>query len=359
MRAQKVRSWSTLLAAICFGAGLAACPGVPSTGNPNGSTDLSGGSIATDLAGLDLYGVDLSGTGGPTVDSACTAQAQNTCAKYQECAPFGYAASYSSMTQCVTRYKQLCLNYFGLPGSTRTTADVQRCAAGLATQTCMDYFDGTSAYQISCRSTGTLNDGTPCGASDQCKSQYCLINNGSTGCGVCSQYQKVGSTCQSAAGVPGCEPGSVCMGSTGSQKCVAQSGLNGSCNTTNGPSCKYPLACRGGICSQPKLLGDACDPTVGGDCDATKDVYCNSTSRKCEQLYRYVAIGGACGGTASPPYLICAASSRCSVTSGSGTCMAPAADDAACADPPSLPSCQAPSICRSGLCRFPMPSLCK
>lgn len=363
MQRHKVLSRWTLVAAICIGAGLAACSSDPNTTGPNGTVDMAGspgpgrGDLAgVDLAGADLAGADLAGGGGPGADSACTTEAQNSCAKFQECSPNGFIISYLSMSQCTTRLKQLCLNNFGLPGSTRTAAEVQRCATAIVPLSCMDYYDGSSPTMAGCRSTGTLANGVACGAGDQCSSGYCNINY-QTSCGVCAQYVKLGSACQTTTGSPACEPGSFCGGATGSQRCAAVSGLGGACSST-GPLCKFPLACRSGVCSQPRNLGDTCDPMVNLDCDFTKGAQCNSTSRKCEQVYSFRTAGMSCGIGTMTPYPQCTGSSLCTVVTGNGTCIAPAADDAACSTS-STPGCQAPAVCRSGFCRFPTPASCR
>jgi len=62
------------------------------------------------------------------------------------------------------------------------------------------------------------------------------------------------------------------------------------------------------------------------DCDTTKDLSCNSTTRKCEQVYRYVTTGMSCG---------------------------------ACVASPATPGCLAPASCIWGFCRFPSPAQCK
>lgn len=357
MRRHKALSRWMILAAIGIGAGFSNCQSTSNTTDPNGNADLSVSDPFGDLAGVDIAGADLTSGGGPTADSACNTHAQSYCAKLMQCAPFSYNFTYTSMSQCAARNKQYCLLFFGLSGSKRTAAEIERCAQAVAPLSCMEYYDSTSPTQVGCRSAGTLADGTPCGASDQCQSQYCNLNY-TTGCGVCTPYVKVGSACQTAAGSPTCEPGSFCMGMTGSQKCVASVGLGSACNLTTGPNCKYPLACRSGVCSQPKVLNDTCEPTVVNDCDSTQNLGCNSTNKKCEQIFRFVTAGMSCGSSATPPFTYCGGSSRCTVTTGTGTCIAPAADDAACSDT-APPGCQAVATCRSGFCRLPTPASCK
>lgn len=357
MRRHKIYLWGTLVAALSLGTGPSACSSNANTTGPNGTVDMAGSSMPEDLAGADLTGADLAGGGGPSADAVCSTQAQSTCAKTQECSNYSFVVNFTSMSDCIARYKQVCLNYLGLPGSTRTLADVQRCATAYASLSCQDYYDPTSPAQTSCRFAGTLADGIACGAGEQCKTGYCKITDQS-GCGVCAQYVKIGSPCQNTVSSPSCEPGANCTGATGSQTCTALGGLGSTCNSNNGPYCKYPFPCRSGVCSQPRNLGDSCDPTVGLECDAIKTEQCSSTSRKCEQLYTFVTTGMSCTRPTMPPYPTCSGGSRCSSTSGSGTCIAPLADGAACTDP-GPPSCQAPAGCRSGFCRFAAPASCK
>ncbi len=294
----------------------------------------------------------------PTVSAACDSHAQAACDKYKDCYPSALALSFPSMTSCLSRYKQQCLLYAGLSGSKRTTTDIQRCASLMTTLTCTQYADQASYIGTACSVTGTLANGTACGASDQCTSGYCNLNY-TTGCGVCASYVKVGAACDFAAGSPTCEPGAGCVGPAGSRTCQKLAALGAACNAVSGPSCLPMLACRGGVCAASRAAGDTCDPTIAYDCDYTNDLSCNGTTKKCEKLYSYLAAGASCGSSATAPYPVCAGGSRCSSTTGTGTCVAPAADGAACVDSPGTPGCLWPAQCKSGTCQLPSPAGCK
>jgi hypothetical protein len=294
----------------------------------------------------------------PTVSAACDSHAQAACDKYKDCYPSALALSFPSMTSCLARYKQQCLLYASLSGSKRTTTDIQRCASLMTTLTCIQYADQASYIGTACSVTGTLANGTACGASDQCTSGYCNLNY-TTGCGVCASYVKVGAVCDFTTGSPTCEPGAGCVGPAGSRTCQKLAALGAACNAVSGPSCLPMLACRGGVCAASRAAGDTCDPTIAYDCDYTKDLNCNGTTKKCEKIYSYLAAGASCGSATSAPYPVCAAGSRCSSTTGTGTCVAPAADGAACVDSPGTPGCLWPAQCKSGTCQLPSPASCK
>lgn len=329
------------------------------SGSPDGMQSSADGMSGSDLGAGSADMMTASDmTMPPTVSAACDSHAQAACDKYKDCYPSALALSFPSMTSCLARYKQQCLLYASLSGSKRTTTDIQRCASLMTTLTCIQYADQASYIGTACSVTGTLANGTACGASDQCTSGYCNLNY-TTGCGVCASYVKVGAVCDFTTGSPTCEPGAGCVGPAGSRTCQKLAALGAACNAVSGPSCLPMLACRGGVCAASRAAGDTCDPTIAYDCDYTKDLNCNGTTKKCEKIYSYLAAGASCGSATSAPYPVCAAGSRCSSTTGTGTCVAPAADGAACVDSPGTPGCLWPAQCKSGTCQLPSPASCK
>lgn len=321
-----------------------------STPTPSPSPDLSTAPPAADLSGSDL----LSPT--DVANMACEAHAQADCSLLQRCAPGSFKSAYLTLATCLSRQKLYCLLYLGLPGSKRTALEVQRCSTSTAALTCEQFYDGVSrASAPGCTVAGSLADGSACASGDQCASSYCRLDY-RTGCGVCDAYNKENAACDdTVAGARLCSPGLGCMGPVGAKTCTRPAALGEPCGATR--SCVGLLACRAGTCQKPHSDGESCEYTVTYDCDYSKELFCDFTTKKCTVFARYAAPGEACDYTAR---VYCGGSGRCSTNSGAGTCVASAADGAACSsDLSKPPGCQAAASCQAGLCALPQPDQCK
>jgi hypothetical protein len=100
----------------------------------------------------------------------------------------------------------------------------------------------------------------------------------------------------------------------------------------------------------------ACDPVVK-DCDAAKGLYCDPTTRVCA-LATFAAAGAPCG-YVNGAFVGCAAAGHCKLATASlmGTCLAAAADGAAC-DITNGPECTSPAQCIGSVCKLPNPAAC-
>jgi hypothetical protein len=116
-----------------------------------------------------------------------------------------------------------------------------------------------------------------------------------------------------------------------------------------------PNICTGGSCVAPAGAGMPCDP-VARNCDQTQGLYCHPMTRVCTAA-TFVGAGGSCG-LVNNAYVGCSASGHCKITAGlMGTCLAAAADGAAC-DSTAGPDCTPPAQCVAAVCKLPNPAGC-
>lgn len=280
---------------------------------------------------------------GITVDEACAAFAKAVCAKANACAPFAITLEYGDLAGCEARAGINCPAGVNAPSSTRTADDVKECADAFAGITCDDLFGRN--VPVACRDqTGSLADGAACGADQQCQSGHC--NNSADVCGVCAKPIAVGGACTNDQE---CDWGLVCAVS----KCTAPVGVGETCSPS--APCKPTLMCANGTCITPKGAGETCDLAIQ-DCDYLKGLGC-TFANKCEPL-KVAATGEPCGAVGMDN-VVCAARGTCQ-TSGnpSGTCIAAAADGAAC-DAMMGPQCLSDARCSKNVCVLADPASCK
>jgi hypothetical protein len=167
-------------------------------------------------------------------------------------------------------------------------------------------------------------------------------------CGVCSARAAAGAACDTDAD---CAYKLVC----GAQVCVAPGAVGDSCDASH--PCAVPTVCKASQCTAPMGAGMTCDPVIK-DCDATQGLYCGTTTRVCA-LASFAAAGEPCG-LVNGAYTACAGGGHCRLGAGTvmGTCLAPAADGAAC-DTTTGPNCMAPAQCVSSVCKLPNAASCK
>ncbi len=294
-------------------------------------------------------GADMTSPPTVTPEQACPALIKAYCAKAAECFPFNQTLVFPDAATCEARINLSCPQLAKAMGSSVTGNDLQACTPKFASVTCYDYFSLNNPSQVCGFKPGTLADGSTCGEDVQCQSLYCKKDVGMD-CGKCTLIGKVGSVC---VGNSDCDKGLTCVGAAGARQCAAYLTMGASCSTAaNSTPCNPTLACRNGTCSAPAKLGESCSSSTQ-DCDKLAGLSC-PVAAKCV-AYMTAPLGGACGQQGSS-FVLCVGGTWCdSVTK---KCMAPAADGMACNDT-SGPRCQAPAVCRAGICKIPDPTLCK
>ncbi len=243
--------------------------------------------------------------------SACMATIQAQCERQATCEG-------GDLSGCLA-YTALCPDYYFNADSARTVAGLVSCLAAMKARTCTDVVMGIFP---SCYVYGRRPSGAGCAYPSQCAS------------GLCGQ----------AAACATCGIGGLSNGST--------------CTTTS--QCQTGSYCQAGTCTDAGAIvhaseGQRCDlngtPAVG----CVSDLICNATSPP--------STAGTCTappGAGQPCALagfsanVCSAGNTCSTGIG-GTCEA--SGDAGTSLPPQpgtacgTPNpCQAPLLCKSGVC---------
>ena len=302
---------------------------------------------------------------GDNVDVACGALARASCTLRDTCTSGGnISRAYGDMAACLERETLACTLGATAPDTGSTTDTIEACVAAYATLACRDFFDNN--LPAACEPLGRRKQNASCTFASQCESGYCNNNKAAT-CGTCANPPAVGASCLDA----NCGHGQVCDART--DTCVSDELAGAACDNNTQP-CGFALACVGnstgvGTCTaETSGLGDACNGTAAGLCDAKANLSCtgDSGARTC-QAATFAGDGEACG--AQPTGNIsCAAGGACYDAAGMlaragepGTCKAAAADGAAC-DVDHGPACLAPARCvvagggSAGTCTLPMPS---
>ncbi|MBS1151603.1 MAG: Thiamin-phosphate pyrophosphorylase [Myxococcaceae bacterium] len=326
-----MRGSALILAALVLG-----CSG---TGGSGGS----GGSGASGGSGGGAGGSSGGAGGGSaiTAEQACTNLATAFCNKVNSCTPFAIGAFYGDVATCIARMKLTCLPPLGLSNSGASPAKIDACVPMMTSASCAAMRAGTAG----CHFTGALAAGAVCGSESQCASGYCKLSSFS--CGVCAAKVTNGGNCTASED---CLSGSTCINAV----CVAKRALGAACSPTL--PCGDLLYCKAGQCSAVvTTAGQACDPNDSDSCDFLSGLFCNS-SDVCAQI-QAAAPGAACGALVSG-YVDCAGGGTCKTNGGlSGTCIAPAADGAAC-DFNNGVDCRASAACEAGVCKLYNPASC-
>ena len=352
---------------------LAACGGGKGSTH-DASANLDGGSDMTSAAA-----------------TACLAQATALCALRNTCSPgFGIEKNYGSSSVCVMRTADNCVASLAANGTGNTPALVDACAAAYPSETCTDYYDGNPVAACVPK-VGTLANGGVCSFSAQCTSTYCSIPQYQV-CGTCATLPVAGASCQVAAdcgrdlacAIPTLASDDGGLASSGS--CQPFVALNGSCLSGYHP-CQSGLICVGddettmtnGTCqAQGANISAACDSSrkTAANCDANLGLACIPTAKgsgvgTCQAI-TLGATGATCGDIGMAPITgvaDCSSGGLCKKALGStsGTCVAAAADGAACDNDASIgPPCLAPAKCvvpsgsqgTAGTCTVPNAAAC-
>ena len=294
---------------------------------------------------LAFFMVVLAGCGNDlTSDQACTALANDSCAALMKCSPSDLQRRWPDIATCEAREKLACTDALKAPKTANSPSHEDSCGAALSTQACPQFLSGVSPPVACIAPKGTGADGSPCAFAAQCSSGFCAVPP-NTLCGTCAALPNPGDSCANQ----GCGQNMNCVGAT--------------------PTCQVPVA-DGGACSrdQPCIEGDACvgatmtamgtchaqATAVGAACDArlmtmancnpADGLTCDSATSTCvtEML---AGVGQQCG-LVGTVLVGCSSGASCVRPSGSqtGTCVAPAADGAAC-DTAAGPFCTFPAKC--------------
>jgi len=297
-----------------------------------------------------------------SADEACTQISTARCTHLQGCSTALLDRRWADVTQCEMREKLACTNAQQAANTAATPESVVACAQALAATTCDSFLAGDTPQEC-LPLAGPGATGTTCEFAAQCASAFCAIAPNSV-CGTCQTAPVPGSSCAAQ----GCGPTMVCAAAT--QQCVVPLEAGGSCS--RGAPCGEGLACVGatmttpGTCTaQATTVGATCDPQrkTGPDCSAAAGLACDTTTKMCV-MQPIVAAPMACGLVAGVDTR-CSAAASCEIPTGqtTGTCVAPAADGAAC-DITNGPDCLFPARCvtdgvsNTGTCELPGATTC-
>lgn len=288
--------------------------------------------------------------GSASPDAACTNLTATLCAKVKTCFPDLYPALYTDDATCQARAKISCLNTVNAKGTAITSADLDACSSALnGLSDCNQALDFDRNPPEACKpKAGAGAAGAACQDSSQCSTKYCKLGTASA-CGACAARAGAGAHCDVG---DDCEYGLDCGGNN---TCVAPGAAGESCS--NDKPCKAGLVCKtgtagsaSGTCSAPSNAGEAC---TGDECDSSKGLFCNPSSKTCQKV-TFASAGGACGFTGGNITLCQGSGSNCNVAAGTetGTCQAALADGAACGTTATA-SCQEPARCVNNVCTLP------
>jgi hypothetical protein len=328
------------------------------------------------------------GGSGDSPDKACAVLAQAQCERRQACTDtaLGSAGSpiypdgvfimntYGDMTTCLARQQLACLNNATAPGTGTSPAQLEKCASEFASWSCTDLFDNNANPPPDCAPPGKLANGQICAMAGQCASRFCSGTKNSS-CGLCADEPLDGAPCDTS----GCAPGQECKTeSTGATLCRDRLPVGDTTCTTDYP-CQAFSTCVGasaadvtqaGICTASVLtLGSPCGGTNPA-CEGNLGLAClgSAGAKTCQQV-AYVRQPAACGTLADGSRAECinadcfTATGPAAATDTNATCVAQAADGAAC-DTQLGRLCLAPARCvtsggaTSGTCVVPSATLC-
>jgi hypothetical protein len=307
-------------------------------GLTNGDADAGAGGDATSDAPLDANDAAPGDAG--TFAASCAAYAAVSCDRLSGCFPALIQFNFGGPATCTARIEEACLSETGAPGTLATPADVDRCTADVAAQSCeLTLAVGSPA---SCVAAGRRANGASCVSNLQCQSALCGGAD-AKGCGHCATPARVGDPCGD-----GCENHLVCA----SGSCVKPGELSASCDDAH--PCTASLTCFDGACTA--FLGkDAPCSAMTPSCDLSRGFAC--TAGKCEAL-AFAQSGQVCGNVNGTP-TFCTAGVCASLDAGTGTCVGFAEPGEACnpsATPPQ--ACIFITNCVAGQCVYPTQNLC-
>jgi hypothetical protein len=321
----------------------------------------------------------------PSAVQACTDFAHASCTSRDTCSNgFGNTRDFGSESVCEARVQASCVDQLTAPGTAATPESREQCTAayGSGTETCLDVLEDNPAPGC-LPAAGSGATGAPCVVSAQCASAYCAIASTAV-CGTCQPLPGAGASCTVNADC-GRDLACAIPGTATTGTCAAWVAEDDACLTGVSP-CQPGLACVGdapatstqgmcvptvatvnGSCDSARKLAPPCDGDIGLACLPST---AGTTGGTC-QLIAFVDAGGTCGAIGGPPatsFAACSGGGLCAKaapTDRTGTCVAPAADGAAC-DGANGPPCLAPARCvpavaggTAGTCTLPDPATCE
>jgi hypothetical protein len=316
------------------------------------------------------------GASGPTATEACAALEKARCEKLDACSNnLGTKSRYGDQATCESRSALSCVSALSAPQTSSTPTSVEACAVGISSESCEDFLDNSPAAAC-IPAAGGLAAGAACGANAQCQSTFCKVDKGAV-CGVCAAEPVPGDTCDVTAD---CGRALLCAKdpAAASGVCAIPVAKDGACDKAH--PCAATLSCVGAMAMSMTMgkcqpagdkVGAMCDPQKKAlaACEANLGLYCAPATNTCQEV-QYVAAGQPCGVLGMGMALSvasCTAGATCVIPGGTGkagTCVAPAADGAAC-DTAAGPSCMAPAKCvlssamgTAGTCKVPDASTC-
>ncbi len=299
----------------------------------------------------------------PTADMACATSAMERCAKLQSCSPADLSKRWGDLATCVTRTTLTCTEALAAPMTGNTPTTTLACASATNAESCTDFFEKVPPTACT---TQVGPETASCSFPAQCTSGFCALSNASL-CGTCATQPKAGDSCATI----GCGQDLNCVQST--MLCQAPVAEAGSCSRDM--PCADGLTCVGttvtpavnGTCMvEVATAGGTCDPKhkTGADCSADAGLTCNTMTNMCV-AQPFVAAGMPCG-VIDNVTTRCEAAATCVLATGTtaGTCIATAADGAAC-DTAAGPDCLTPARCivtnvgsTAGTCQLPGSTTC-
>lgn len=314
----------------------------------------SGGSL--------FFACSSSSSSSVTAAQACADVAAARCQIVQQCNPQGLLNTYGDLTACESTQAATCVTTLAAPDTANTPAHTEGCAQATPSQSCDDYFLGIEPAACT-PPAGPFDAGSACAVSGQCATSYCLIPK-TAACGTCAAAPGLGDSCLNNS----CGPGFLC--DSASFLCVTPVSASGACNDSS--ECAPGLTCIGntnsalGACVALATQGASCDIADGGSrCDSHFGLYCNTEAGKICAVVATASASQQCG-TVDGGVIDCLADSFCQkpVDTAAGTCVAPAAEGAAC-DTANGPICAVPSRCvltsaggTTGTCQTTNPQTC-
>jgi hypothetical protein len=312
----------------------------------------------------------IAGCGGSANHTkSCTDVATAQCQKLMTCSTTDLNRRYGSVDVCVMRGVAECLNTFKAPQNTNSDSKLESCAAAVPAQDCNDFLSGINTLPQCLPANGPRADGDPCAFSGQCMTGWCSITTGSN-CGVCAEVPAEGDDCtMTTCGGRGL----ICAGGGA---CATPIAVGAACDKNAGIApCVQGASCvgtqAGGATCQTNLTTVGATPCdvhtkTAPDCAHADGLYCVSTTMACATLQ--VAADGMPCGYVNDVFYNCQNGSTCFGSMGTttpGTCIAPAADGAAC-DSVNGPGCLVPARCvgtetdggATGTCQLPGSQSC-
>jgi len=292
-----------------------------------------------------------------TADQACTALAQDTCNKLNTCSAADLQRRWPDLATCESREKLACTQALTAPKTANNPTHEDACASDLGSETGDAYLSGVTPPPGCVVPKGPGADGSTCSYPAQCSSGFCAIPTGSF-CGTCAAAPVAGASCATQ----GCGQTMNCVAST--MTCQAPVLAGGACSRDlpciEGTACVGATMTAMGSCvAQGTTVGATCDARTmtGPNCSLAAGLTCDTSTTMCA-MQPLVAAGQTCG-VVNNVFVGCLAGAACNRATGSmtGTCVAPAADGAAC-DATAGPFCTFPARCVSGTCQLPGSQSC-